>query len=473
MESERNDFISSLFVAIQAFVYSCCAEAAEIRRYARIPNSDYRQKYGIKDVQCDELFVSVYPSASDDNINELFQGKLGRLRNLSLAIMALSGTVTKHIIHQSFLSRISKPHGKKQAIPRFRPLLQNHVLSLTVASVFACCGQRVGDYCLYESNSTKDCILFSESSIEDSFNVVKMGFLARVLQTLVAKLDFKTSMSWSGKKEKENSILSAASVFINKLSCSHVKEKDTWKRSCVELLVNAIKSEGHTDSKIKDTSQPDHFQQILDDACDAALRASEIFLSDMCLIMQIIIPNTARNFEMKSTIVEPSLLKLSTLMSWFQFEPITEIARSKHVQFLVRSWYEDAIIIDQASSGDYFRSIQWPLYPDKDQAITVPKPIEDNLVQTASPSFSLSKSPIAYSPTSSYWLDRSMLPPKSVSKNCAPLLGTNLFSDTKSVPRIGAVPTSYTDLYAAIGFLCPDNEQAAVCLICGEVSINN
>jgi E3 ubiquitin-protein ligase UBR2 len=36
-------------------------------------------------------------------------------------------------------------------------------------------------------------------------------------------------------------------------------------------------------------------------------------------------------------------------------------------------------------------------------------------------------------------------------------------------PRVAALPTSYTDLYAELGTLLPDCEQTAVCLICGEV----
>ena len=40
---------------------------------------------------------------------------------------------------------------------------------------------------------------------------------------------------------------------------------------------------------------------------------------------------------------------------------------------------------------------------------------------------------------------------------------------TSPRPRIRMLPTSYTDLYAELGHLCPDSEQTALCLICGEV----
>jgi hypothetical protein len=36
-------------------------------------------------------------------------------------------------------------------------------------------------------------------------------------------------------------------------------------------------------------------------------------------------------------------------------------------------------------------------------------------------------------------------------------------------PRVPALPTSYTDLYAELVALLPDCEQIAVCLVCGEV----
>jgi len=41
-------------------------------------------------------------------------------------------------------------------------------------------------------------------------------------------------------------------------------------------------------------------------------------------------------------------------------------------------------------------------------------------------------------------------------------------SDLKR-PYIDSLPTSYTDLYAKLGSLCPDSEQTSLCLICGEV----
>ena len=46
--------------------------------------------------------------------------------------------------------------------------------------------------------------------------------------------------------------------------------------------------------------------------------------------------------------------------------------------------------------------------------------------------------------------------------------GTEEDSD-EPLPRLLAMPTSYTDLYASLTSLCPGQDKTAICLICGLV----
>jgi len=47
----------------------------------------------------------------------------------------------------------------------------------------------------------------------------------------------------------------------------------------------------------------------------------------------------------------------------------------------------------------------------------------------------------------------------------------NKASDDDSIYRISYLPKSYTDLYAELNNLYPNNDQTAVCLVCGQVSL--
>lgn len=55
---------------------------------------------------------------------------------------------------------------------------------------------------------------------------------------------------------------------------------------------------------------------------------------------------------------------------------------------------------------------------------------------------------------------------------CLPLLGNGTppkVEGNDSTTRIFYLPKSYTDLYAQLSEMCPDCEQTALCLVCGQV----
>ena len=343
LENEKLEFISSLLVIVQSFTYSCCSEAAEIRRHARTRNTDYHQKYGVRDVHYDELFINLYHGTSNYDNENLFQGKLGRLRNLSLAITTLSSAVAKDIISLSFISK--KPlnsRGKLESKDPFRPLLLNHIMTLAVASTFACCGQRSEN-----NDDSKDFLFFNENSINDVMNIVKLGFLATILQTMLAKIEFTSSMSWNERKEKEQVITNTASGLLEKLSETHQNDTDNWKIACFELLLKTLNSEGVPQEKTKIDPQSIRIQSMLLDACDNAIKASEIFLADMCLMVQIIIPGITGNQETKRLSGGSCVSKLDFFMKWFKFESFLEMIQSAHVQALLKNWYLDAVSIER------------------------------------------------------------------------------------------------------------------------------
>ena len=123
---------------------------------------------------------------------------------------------------------------------------------------------------------------------------------------------------------------------------------------------------------------------------------------------------------------------MKSLMKLIRMESIHDMIQSNLVQQVIKSWVSEATE-KNASQLEYPRDINCETWP-------VGRGQHSNASDD--------------------------IPP-----HCSPLLGY-LTSTTPINPpscRITCLPISYTDLYAQLSVLCPDNDQIALCLICGSV----
>ena len=453
-ESEREEFVMDLLSLIQAFAYSCCAEAAEVRRHSNDKESGIDQQYGSSGVSLDGLCITM-PEVLLEPGEQCFHGKLGKLRNVALANMALCSPVSTEIFNLIFLDPLLKPDGRRSLVG---PLLHGHILSLTTASLLACCGHRLSDDRKHEVIDHVDESWLSEECLE----IVKLGFLARILQSLLGILQ----VSWEAAE---------LSAVLN--NCSDA-DSVSWEYFCVKLLrITLNSSTDSNDSDLKGTiptpTLSSNQKIIIQKACENALRAGEIFLADAFLLVQLMIPNIF-SYQKSNSFKKES--NLEVLLDIFKFEKFEEILGSVCVQKLVNSWYHDASKSKELHDG--FRCQDWPIYTksafvnsasvsffNNDETLYNSPPQSKPLISS-----SISKSPCAYSPLKAgYWHDRATFSPKNLSHKCVPLLGFNYSTPEDNCPRIDSLPLSYTDLFATLTFLSPESDQIGLCLVCGEV----
>lgn len=161
-------------------------------------------------------------------------------------------------------------------------------------------------------------------------------------------------------------------------------------------------------------------------------------------------------------------------MTCLRIKSISDMIKSPLVKKVLRSWFEQSRLtetvfvpgmsVSRENTGDMTispsakRSLDWNRkYPTLDWPEGA-HPLHDALASTAS-------SLDANGP-------RRKLPSYSSEKKVPFLGGPCPFPPDESTQcqRISMLPTSYTDLYAELGALCPDSEQTAICLVCGMVS---
>jgi hypothetical protein len=193
-----------------------------------------------------------------------------------------------------------------------------------------------------------------------------------------------------------------------------------------------------------------------------------------------------------------SLGSLQCLSSDFGLESLGEMLESPWVRVVINNWYSQArdhshkaeatpydasrgLLHKRLFQTDGFRVHDWPVAScrseDNDDnsekkvsavtglASSEPQdgssPMEiDSYPSSARVQIRSTFSPgprVTFSSRKSVWLLGGYVEDRSVPTMISPR------------PRIHLLPTSYTDLYAELGVLCPDSEQTALCLICGEV----
>jgi hypothetical protein len=524
-EMSREKLLAKLFMTMQSFAYSACCEMYDAKRaYQRSQSvGDLRQnvgiesifaRYGISRIDCaGNLVLLPLPSAVKDSGEQPFEGRLGKLRYLALAIMSAAGAVSADLIQLSlgfptdsaFEAVCQK--GRPMRAPIVYPILLGHVMTHVVAAMFATCGRAraLGDSIeTWQIPVQDESIALSSSSlpysdtkridtvVDDCENFIKLGMLARVQQFLFGKLEFPV-----GGAANTESFLNALNSSLNALDNETPELEREWMKVCVDILHISLRdTAARSSEEVATLPTP----QQLKNACHCACNAACSFVAELCTILQLIVPGISVKYNGYGTgegseIEATPFSSMDELSNRLGFERMSEMIQGKVVQQMVAFWYEssndfalEAIKKSVPATPELaaylrktqgFRHLDWPSVCSLDaseskKAVTAAKGMESVQSSNGQPQFNLPSE----SEELRARLNRPVYDPNRESgpvlvtfssKKSVPLLGGVNMAATKALksPRVVALPTSYTDLYAELGSIMPDCEQTAVCLICG------
>ena len=448
-EFSREKLISKLFTSIQAFTYSCCSEEMECRRLAQLENpTDFRTKYGVERFALgNSLLILPKPTTTTDGGNQPFTGKIGRLRHLALAILAAISPVSREIVHLSMdlPSSNEEKYNSFTRAPIVFPLLCGHVLTHTVSSICSIFGY---ERALSDSRGNPSHFIHSKQNqlpqsvdiFADCSQMIKLGFLGRLLQALLGHLQNFEIDSSRGENIQfdERKIVLLLEQIGESTNLETGREISVWEASCFSLLKNALDCrfpqlrrlsfEAHS-HKIAKTQITDFFEVV----CDKAEKDVFIFLCSCGFITQVLIPGCASLFDQNEQINKDSSDdRLSVLMDVMSIESVETQLSSAIVHDIVRHWYNSSVPQTSntlaASTRITFRGQDWPLQNQRSLEIE-----------------------------------------EKTHKTVSFIGGCHIYGHhNKNRLRIQALPVSYTDLYAELSQSCT-SELTAVCLVCGEV----
>jgi hypothetical protein len=526
-ELSREKLLSKLLVSIQAFTYSCCVEAYEIRRLLKKEKEiggnsmvTFCQTFGIAGFSNDDdLLIMPSPRPDLDEGFQPFEGRFGKLRYLGLAVMAAAGPVSLDLIQ--LVLGFPLATDEKSVSPSFDsqdcslrapivfPILLGHILTHVVAAMCASCGRTRArsdslDSAWWIPVSTRVQLLdkSSESGTDDIHDLIKdckgfigLGLLARLLQVLLGKLQIDPSASAAGRRVLVLKCIKQ--IIVNSLHDKQENELNSWNLGCASLIEAALSCEMNM-VVVASAAYESDVSNRFNEACQVALDAAISFLSDIGIIYQVLVPGVIeeKKYPGKSLKVDNhSLAALNNLTSDLGLESVHVMLESHLVRHILANWFSKAcehVCTAETPSNDMSRSVinkmlfqaegfrvfDWPMETcrflgnkiEKKNSFLRPsgsEPHDQGIILELNP----------FSPTGSARAEFSTSPVSQVmfsSKKCVEFIGgyvedRNIPMIARTKPRISMLPTSYTDLYAELGNLCPDSEQIALCLICGEV----
>lgn len=447
----REKLISKHLLTIQALAYSCCSEIMECVRLAKNSTASNLEsicaKFGVDRFTCNGRFLILPPSSGKGM--QLFDGKIGRLRYLALALMVGSSPISREIVHMNMnlpSSQESKVSTDQESsvkrAPIVYPILHGHILTHVVATICAICGQ---ERTRHEAISTAQSILPSlvptlgigpqTDALNECICFIQLGYLARTLQVLLGTLCKSLSGEWSSLESQIILMLHA------------VTANDTlspWERDCLLLLRTAIYNRASETCEFDINGDFHEYISLFSKACLLARELCEEYIYNIGIIFQIILPRSVELFEKMEGAKKVRREEVNELLQIFGIHYLEPILDSPLIAEILEFWYEKARkpesdgLVKSLNRYPLFRTIDWP---------------------------HLHQESICH---------ETKAPPLRHPKKQLPLLGDYLrtsheitFNDTKT--RITSLPISYTDLYAKLGAMLPDSELTAVCFVCGEV----
>ena len=456
-------------------------------------------KFGVAEILHENMVLLPDAMPEQDEGGQLFNGRIGKLRYFALSIMVATSAVSREITQLALSfpaeeSSYGDDHSSTPRAPIVFPILNGHILTHVVAAMCATCGRARarndfdrGSESFYEGNPIVGGSA-TDSVLSDCQSFIKLGLLARVLQVLLAVHSeaFGTGDDLSNLKET-----------VQKSLCrlDHLA-KGSWEHQCLLLLKTVIDLNMSEPPSSHNSSAEavDGTTSRLSEACTAAKDAALSFLCDSSLILQVLCPGASTWIRQKSAITMDNITTENTgdafsfIMAMLGIESISEMIESPLVVQVLRSWYHQSTSSNTtedtttAMDGDlrnvipsslanrleisrHYRNLDWPCcagvptQPIKNESTVAGMPsgvAARRSLQTVVDGDVMSKS----------------LPRKGPSfskKKLLPLFGASCPFPPDYGPRIDVLPSSYTDLYARLGSLCPDFEQTGLCMVCGSV----
>ena len=459
-------------------------------------------KFGVADILQENMVLLPDAMPEQDEGGQLFNGRIGKLRYFALSIMVATSAVSREIAQLALAfpteeTSYGDDHSSTPRAPIVFPILNGHILTHVVAAMYATCGRararndfdRGSEY-FYEGSPLIGRSA-TDSVLSDCQSFIKLGFLARILQVLLAMHSeaLGAGDDQSDLKEPVQKSLCRLDRFAN----------GSWEQQCLLLLKTAMDlntSEPPSSHKLS-AEAVDGTTSRLSEACAAAKDAALSFLCDSSLVLQVLCPGASTWIRKKSALATDKFTTgtenagdaLSSIMAMLGVESISEMIRSPLVIQVLRSWYQQSTSsnniaeeITTATDGDlrdvipsslakrleissHYRNIDWPC----SAGVPTQPTANDSTVAGMS-------SGVAAHHTLQTVVDGDVtsksLPRKGPSfskKKLLPLFGATCPFPPNYGPRIDMLPSSYTDLYARLGSLCPDYEQTGLCMVCGSV----
>lgn len=479
-------------------------------------------KYGINGISCDGKLVLMPPTSNEQDGTQPFNGRLGKLRYFGLAVMAAAGAVSADLVQLVMGFPLDKegPASKDPLTINFDhptrapvafPLLLGHVLTHVVAAMCAACGRaraqsdslelawpapfsKRGSFCI-PSTEKED---LSSSVLNDCEGFIKLGVLARLLQILLNRMDIKAEAK---SDTRDAYVLTSLHHMIEDMENMDTKVT-VWLRTCFSLLAKSLSK----DTLWSGASRQDlpaganvFLEEQFRNACSVAASEIVAFLSDVGVVFQLLVPGAVTTFNVQNigeyteqdTDLSGTLETLEKLQKCLGLESSEEMLQSFVVQDVIQNWCEAARLHARSSAAEEselfhsskvrsrlfqtegFRAFDWPM-----ESI---RPYVDARLDNMFPTPQDVGTAVIHSFPSAIRVAHSELEPATSiplvafgSKKSVKLIGGYVvtgseLSNAHPRPRVVTLATSYTDLYATLGTLCPDSEQTALCLICGEV----
>lgn len=385
-------------------------------------------KFGIHATVCDDHFILLpYPHLLTES-SQIFDGRAGKLRYFALPLLYTSGSLTREIIHLAMNMPVKNAYSQNtessKRAPIVYPILRGHVLTHTIAALCALCGH---DRKRTSLDDTDDFEI-----IQECFSVIQLGFIARVLQILLGSL-----------RKDDGAMTSESDVFLLIHTHQENKKIGLWELGCFRLLHSAL-SPQH-DNVTRDKIVDDPSSEVLLQACESAKQLGRDFLCYTGFILQILLPKAIIAFDSLKNISNREDKTLDMLMEVFKMSDLYQMASYPLVSEIISNWYKDSLPNDNTS--------------DLERRLTESRPYEVHdwpNVHYDDPDI-MSNTPISVTDKKIFPLFRG---------HCYRIESGRLETNDKCIQYI---PSSYTDLYAALGKIHPDTELTAVCFVCGLV----
>lgn len=508
-ELAREKLICKLLLSIQAFTYSCCSEGAETLRLRKKQafedsanleaKSALLSKFGVADILHESMVLLPEAMPDQDEGGQLFNGRIGKLRYFALSIMVATSAVSREIaqLALAFPTEEETHHGDDHNISRAPivfPILNGHVLTHIVAAMCATCGRARarsdfdrGSESFYEGSPLPGHSA-ADSVLSDCQSFIKLGFLARTLQVLLGVHSEGVDVGKGGDPNKLSADVQKSLSGFNRVA------DGSWEQQCFLLLKTALDleiPELPRASQSADSVDETNFR--LSEACVAAKDAALSFLCDSTLILQVLCPGASAWIHQniiakKDTTARETNGTLADVMTLLGIESVSEMMESPLVVEVVRSWYHQSKPKDVAEetmfaedddlkdvipspiskhleSSRQYRNLDWPFCAE----VSAQAVANDSSTVAGTTEGVARRAPLDIGSGDGMSRSPPRKSPSFSQKKLLPLFGAKCPFPPDYGPRIDMLPSSYTDLYARLGSLCPDFEQTAVCLVCGSV----